>query len=408
MIFTLIFVVLTALILFRVWILLSIRPKSYAFSPVLHLAIFNAIYVGIGGALTKFAANTAFNLRLDLSAIYWTQFQYTLVLIATISALFLPKKYLVGHGSVELRHGIAFNFFMNVFVILVVILVLTLLPQIPNTVLLMDRVSAHESYLKTFEVYRLNTILYLLLTVYILGCYKHQNILFFVLLCLALVPLLYGSRNLFFAVLWVRLFFTVKEKQKLNYRIFFSPVFLFLLFLSGMWFFLKFPGMNLGATTLAYKFFAEAANTTIASIVVLQDNVQPSEIVSIKHLFLGMLPLFKFLKDDYYFAHYINEYFINAPYSLSANYLAEFNYYFGYFGIIFMLTYFIILFYIFRLKHAYFIILSASMVGLMRVAIRGSFVEALSSASVYSVLVYILLMPFGIIIKRGVYDTYRR
>lgn len=373
-------------------------PKHYALNPLLHLCLFVSIYIGLGSFLLKHTVTIAFNLKINSDSVLNAEFFALLMQILVFLMIVFsrrPNKY-----KIQLRRQEYFNVFMTVSIVILIILTLMVSLKIPPNILLYSRVDAHELYLRNFGSYGLNTILYLLLVIYALRIYRYNYILFVALLFLSLVPLVHGSRNLTFALLWVNLFISLSKKDQLDYRVFLHPAMLGIIFLSGMWFFLRFPDLNVGLVTILYKFFAEAGNTAVSLAALLDNSLRVNEQNSLMHLTIMLLPFLKVINTNDYFAHIINDKIIQAPYSLSANFLAEFYYYFDFIGFFILPIYLLVLSILLERKYLFLYIWSISSVCVMRVAVRGSMIEAFASAFTYAALIYLLVLLFGVSMRR--------
>lgn len=369
------------------------KPKNYALDVKLHLCLFVSVYIGLGSFLLNHTITAAFNLPIGSASILTAEVIGLLIQIFTLMVLVLSKT--PEHYIVQVRKQKYFNIFITIIILCVIMLSLIISLNIPSNILLLPRVEAHEIYLKNYGSMRLNSILYILLIIYALRIFTYNNLLFFALLVLALVPLVHGSRNLMFALLWINFFLYLSSRDKLTYKVFFHPAMLGILFLSGMWFFLRFPGLEIGVVAIVYKFFAEAGNTAVSLAALIDFPSTSNESDSLGHLLEMLLPFSKPINKNEYFAHVINNEIIQAPYSLSANFLAEFYYYFGFLGFLVLPFYIIILGKLFESKKLFFFIWSISIVCVMRVAIRGSLIEANSSAFSYAAIIYAIIILFG-------------
>jgi hypothetical protein len=368
-------------------------PRHYALNPIIHFCLFVAIYIGIGSFLLSHTATKAFSLSLDTTSIINAQVIGFLMQITAFGMLVVSRS--SRYYCIYLKRQSFFNILITISVLYVLVLTLVISTKIPSNILFLERVVAHEIYLENFGSMKLNTILYVLLVIYALNIYSYNRLLFLALFALALIPLVHGSRNLMFALLWINFFLYLSTKVRFTSKLFLHPSLLSIIFLSGMWFFLSFPGLDLGAEAIFYKFFAEAGNTAVALAWLIDNYTLSSERESLMHLLIMILPFFKAINDNNYFAHIINDEIIQAPYSLAANFLAEFYYYFDFLGFILLPIYTILFFKIISIKNLFFLIWSISCVCVMRVAIRGSLIEAFASAFSYALVIYALILIFG-------------
>ena len=128
--------------------------------------------------------------------------------------------------------------------------------------------------------------------------------------------------------------------------------------------------------------------------------MQVDEQDSLMHLTIMLMPFLKVFYNNEYFAHIINDDIIRAPYSLSANFLSEFYYYYDFIGYLLIPIYLFLLSKLLERKNLFFYIWSISCVCVMRVAVRGSLIEAFSSAFNYAAMIYFFTLLFGARMRR--------
>ena len=369
------------------------NPSQLALSPVYHFFLITGLYVGLGGALLPYATKEAFRISIidnDLS-----QYQFALsifLMFLCFLASIAPLKYL-SVISYNLKTTPAADIFFTGYSIIIILFSIFLIIQADFSAIISGRVSAHKAYISQFSQYRVNSFFYLTLTFYILGAFKGgaSRIIVVGLFILASVPLVYGSRNLIFALIYSLLFMSVSKRQSCDIRFLINPYFGVLIFLSAMWFFYS-PVIS-GFYGTLYKIFAELGNTSIAAFMVLSNDFYQTDFFEkLIHFSKLIVPFSGIFSDDLYFAHVINAEVVSNSYSLSANFIAEYLFYFGpLLGPLVCISSLLVIYFFLIFRHPFVYVVSVALFCLMRVGVRGSMIDIWASAVLYGSLVLVVV-----------------